>query len=52
MLTASINFRQFVGTLARFRPVKANTVENDINSREAKLDCMCIHLLNQFSFTS
>lgn len=38
MLTASINFRQFVETLARFRPVKANTVENDINSREAKLD--------------
>ena len=38
--TESITFQQFVRTLARFRPVKANIGDDEINSREAKLYCI------------
>jgi len=33
-----VNFRQFMRTLAKFRPIKEHQA-NQLNSREAKLKC-------------
>lgn len=35
-----VNFRQFMGVLAHFRPIKKNR-DNKLNSREQKLKCKC-----------
>ena len=41
------NFRQFVKTLAHFRPIDSSK-ENPLNTREKKLKCkfVCIMILN------
>lgn len=36
-----VNFRQFMRTLARFRPIKTKET-SELNSREEKLRCTCI----------
>ena len=42
----TVNFKQFMRVLARFRPTKTNVNKNKLNTREEKLKCK----LNTFSF--
>ena len=44
VFNSPIDFRQFVMTLACFRPVKAKHDDSDVNSRLAKLYCTCCSL--------
>lgn len=36
----TVNFRQFMRVLARFRPTKSNQNKNKLNTREEKLKCL------------
>ena len=38
----TVNFRQFINVLARFRPTKVKTNKNKLNTREEKLKCKLI----------
>ena len=38
----TVNFKQFMRVLARFRPTKTNVNKNKLNTREEKLKCKCI----------
>ena len=35
----TVNFKQFMRVLARFRPTKTNVNKNKLNTREEKLKC-------------
>ena len=45
----TVNFKQFMRVLARFRPTKTNVNKNKLNTREEKLKCKLNTSIGEFS---